>query len=223
MTSGREAPILLGRARTWTRCLPSPTGSRCWSTAASSPPARRRRSAPARAVREAYLGETGLSLLRVENPPAASYGASQALFRVDPGPSPRARGRLPQWAATAWARTTTVKGRSARMIPSTGMLTFERAGPAPPSQPRPAARHRIGPCPPRGRRCFRDLTVAENLAGPAPPPARARSLGHWPVSRGSFPRPDRNAAPSAPPRCRAGGTADAGHRAGADHQSAPGG
>ena len=41
---------------TWTRCSGSPTASRCWSTAASSPPTCRRGSANEE-VRTAYLGE----------------------------------------------------------------------------------------------------------------------------------------------------------------------
>ena len=60
---GRERPCSWW-SMTWTRFSPWPTGSRCWSTAGSSPAAR-----PGypqrRAVRRAYLGEEGADMLNV--------------------------------------------------------------------------------------------------------------------------------------------------------------
>jgi len=118
-----------------------------------------------------------LSLLRVENL-AASYGASQALFGVD---LTIAEGEVVSlMGRNGMGKTTTVKA-ICRMIPSTGMLTFDGQDlHRLPSHA--AARLGIG-LSPEGRRCFRDLTVAENLAAAARP-------GPWDIARVTrlFPR-----------------------------------
>src|SRR3981081_4464728 len=67
---------------TWTRCSRSPTASRCWSTAASSRRARRKRSAP--------IGKSALLISARRRPMADNllevagietcYGQSQVLF-----------------------------------------------------------------------------------------------------------------------------------------------
>ena len=118
-----------------------------------------------------------MSLLRVENL-AASYGASQALFGVD---LTIAEGEVVSlMGRNGMGKTTTVKA-ICRMIPSTGMLTFDGQDlHRLPSHA--AARLGIG-LSPEGRRCFRDLTVAENLAAAARP-------GPWDIARVTrlFPR-----------------------------------
>ncbi|ROU03218.1 ABC transporter ATP-binding protein [Histidinibacterium lentulum] len=118
-----------------------------------------------------------MSLLRVENL-TASYGASQALFGVD---LTVAEGEVVSlMGRNGMGKTTTVKA-VCRMIPSAGRLTFDGRDLHPlPSHA--AARLGIG-LSPEGRRCFRDLTVAENLAAAARP-------GPWDIARVTalFPR-----------------------------------
>lgn len=108
----------------------------------------------------------------------ASYGASQALFgvnlAVDEGEVVALLGR------NGMGKTTTVKA-ICRMIVSSGTLTF--AGHNLHEVPsHKAARLGIGLVP-EGRRCFRDLTVRENLIA-------AAKWGPWDLARvtGLFPR-----------------------------------
>jgi branched-chain amino acid transport system ATP-binding protein len=94
----------------------------------------------------------------------ASYGATPALFGVDltvaEGEVVALMGR------NGMGKTTTVKA-ICRMIPSAGGLTFD-AHDLHPLPSHRAARLGIGLVP-EGRRCFRDLTVAENLLAAARP------------------------------------------------------
>ena len=107
----------------------------------------------------------------------ASYGASKALFGVDleigAGEVVALMGR------NGMGKTTTVKA-ICRMIASEGRLTFAgRDLHALPSHR--VARLGVGLVP-EGRRCFRDLTVAENLLAAARPGAwdRARVTALFP-------------------------------------------
>jgi branched-chain amino acid transport system ATP-binding protein len=118
-----------------------------------------------------------MSLLSVRNL-TASYGASQALFGVDlevgEGEVVALMGR------NGMGKSTTIKA-ICRMLPSAGGLTFNgRDLSGLPSHA--VARLGIGLVP-EGRRCFRDLTVTENLV------AAARS-GYWDQSKieALFPR-----------------------------------
>lgn len=104
-----------------------------------------------------------MSLLSLENL-TASYGSSQALFGVDlaiaPGEVIALMGR------NGMGKSTTVKA-ICRMIPSEGGLRFESTD----LQTLPShrvARLGVGLVP-EGRRCFRDLTVEENLVAAARP------------------------------------------------------
>ncbi len=97
---------------------------------------------------------------------AASYGATQALFHVDldvaEGEAVAMMGR------NGMGKSTTVRC-ICRMMPSTGALMFDgRDLSGLPSHR--AARLGIGLVP-EGRRCFRDLTVTENLFAAARPGA----------------------------------------------------
>ena len=120
-----------------------------------------------------------MSLLRVRSL-SASYGASQALFGVDlevrQGEVVALMGR------NGMGKTTTVKA-ICRMIPSEGVLTFDGYDLSGLPSHR-AARLGIGLVP-EGRRCFRDLTVSENLIAAARP-------GYWDQGRIGqlFPRLD---------------------------------
>jgi branched-chain amino acid transport system ATP-binding protein len=118
-----------------------------------------------------------MSLLSVSNL-TATYGVSQALFGVDLA---IAEGEvLAVMGRNGMGKTTTVKS-ICRMIRSEGTLTFDGQDlQALPSHR--AARLGIGLVP-EGRRCFRDLTVAENLIATARP-------GPWDMARvrGLFPR-----------------------------------
>ncbi|MDF0599369.1 ABC transporter ATP-binding protein [Psychromarinibacter sp. C21-152] len=118
-----------------------------------------------------------MSLLQLHSV-AASYGASQALFGVDlevaEGEAVAFMGR------NGMGKTTTVKA-ICRMLPASGTLVFDGHDltrlPA-----HRAARLGIGLVP-EGRRCFRDLTVTENLTAAARP-------GPWEMVRVTelFPR-----------------------------------
>ncbi|WP_068109331.1 ABC transporter ATP-binding protein [Tropicimonas marinistellae] len=118
-----------------------------------------------------------MTLLELEGV-TASYGASQALFGIDlriaEGEALAVMGR------NGMGKTTTVR-TICRMIPAAGRLTFDGQDLAALSSHR-AARLGIGLVP-EGRRCFRDLTVAENLLAAARP-------GHWDLDRAVtlFPR-----------------------------------
>lgn len=107
-----------------------------------------------------------MSLLEVRGL-SASYGASQALFgvdlTVDEGEVVALMGR------NGMGKTTTIKS-ICRMLSSDGHLTFDGQDLSGlPSHK--VARMGIGLVP-EGRRCFRDLTVTENLIAAARP-------GHW--------------------------------------------
>ncbi|MEO1680327.1 MAG: ABC transporter ATP-binding protein [Pseudomonadota bacterium] len=108
----------------------------------------------------------------------ATYGATQALFGVSltvaEGECVALMGR------NGMGKTTTVKA-ICRMIPAEGGLSFDGSDlHALPSHR--AARLGLGLVP-EGRRCFRDLTVVENLRAAARP-------GHWDHARVTalFPR-----------------------------------
>ncbi|MGK7651874.1 ABC transporter ATP-binding protein [Roseovarius sp. B08] len=104
-----------------------------------------------------------MSLLRVEGL-EARYGVSQALFGV--GLEVGAGEVVALMGRNGMGKTTTVRA-ICRMIPSRGELRFDgRDLHALPSHR--AARLGIGLVP-EGRRCFRDLTVAENLLAAARP------------------------------------------------------
>lgn len=118
-----------------------------------------------------------MSLLRVENL-TASYGVSQALFGVElevgEGEVVALMGR------NGMGKSTTIKA-ICRMLPSEGGLTFDgRDLSGLPSHA--VARLGVGLVP-EGRRCFRDLSVTENLIAAARP-------GYWDQSRveALFPR-----------------------------------
>lgn len=101
----------------------------------------------------------------------ATYGASQALFGVDlevaEGEVVALMGR------NGMGKTTTIKAMC-RMVPAAGTLLFDgRDLSRLPSHA--AARLGIGIVP-EGRRCFRSLTVAENLIATARP-------GYWDMAR----------------------------------------
>ena len=118
-----------------------------------------------------------MTLLSLANVTVA-YGASQALFGIDlevrPGQAVALMGR------NGMGKTTTVKA-ICRMIPASGTLVFDGHDLSHLPSHR-AARLGIGLVP-EGRRCFRDLTVDENLLAAARP-------GHWDKERvaGLFPR-----------------------------------
>ncbi|MAQ81708.1 MAG: ABC transporter ATP-binding protein [Maritimibacter sp.] len=118
-----------------------------------------------------------MTLLSLANVTAA-YGASQALFGVDltvsEGEAVAFMGR------NGMGKSTTVKA-ICRMLPAHGTLVFDGHDLTRLPSHR-AARLGIGLVP-EGRRCFRDLTVAENLTAAARP-------GHWDRARVTalFPR-----------------------------------
>ena len=118
-----------------------------------------------------------MSLLAVRDL-AVSYGAAQALFGVDldvaEGEVTALMGR------NGMGKTTTVRA-ICRMVPSSGLLTFAGTDLSRLPSHR-AARLGLGLVP-EGRRCFRELTVDENLLAAARP-------GHWTLSavRDLFPR-----------------------------------
>lgn len=117
---------------------------------------------------------THLSLASV----SASYGASQALFDVS---LDIAEGQaLALMGRNGMGKTTTVKA-ICRMIPAQGTLVFDGHDLSRLPSHR-AARLGLGLVP-EGRRCFADLTVAENLVAAARP-------GYWSMDRvtGLFPR-----------------------------------
>ncbi|GGG81381.1 ABC transporter ATP-binding protein [Salipiger pallidus] len=108
----------------------------------------------------------------------ASYGAAQALFGVSldiaEGEAVAMMGR------NGMGKTTTVRC-ICRMLPAKGTLVFDGHDLSRlPSHK--AARLGLGLVP-EGRRCFRDLTVSENLVAAARP-------GHWDIARveALFPR-----------------------------------
>ena len=112
------------------------------------------------------------------NDVTASYGAAQALFGVSldiaEGEAVAMMGR------NGMGKTTTVRCLC-RMLPAKGTLVFDGHDLSRlPSHK--AARLGLGLVP-EGRRCFRDLTVSENLVAAARP-------GHWDMARveALFPR-----------------------------------
>ncbi|WP_308124608.1 ABC transporter ATP-binding protein [Maritalea mobilis] len=118
-----------------------------------------------------------MTLLTLENV-TASYGTSQALFgmtlSIDQGEAVAMMGR------NGMGKTTTVK-TVCRMLPAEGQIGFDGRDLTRLSSHQ-AARLGIGLVP-EGRRCFRDLTVEENLLVAARP-------GHWDLARvfALFPR-----------------------------------
>ncbi len=118
-----------------------------------------------------------MSLLTLEGV-TASYGASQALFGMDltlaEGEAVAMMGR------NGMGKTTTVRA-ICRMLPAQGRLVFDGHDLTRLASHQ-AAQLGIGLVP-EGRRCFRDLTVEENLVV-------AARRGHWDLSRvaGLFPR-----------------------------------
>ncbi|WP_284265926.1 ABC transporter ATP-binding protein [Roseicyclus amphidinii] len=118
-----------------------------------------------------------MSLLTLEGV-TASYGASQALFGMDltlsEGEAVAMMGR------NGMGKTTTVRA-ICRMLPAQGRLVFDGHDLTRLASHR-TAQLGIGLVP-EGRRCFRDLTVEENLVV-------AARRGHWDLSRvaGLFPR-----------------------------------
>ena len=104
-----------------------------------------------------------MSVLRVEGL-TASYGASQALFGVDL--SVGAGEVLALMGRNGMGKTTTIKA-ICRMLPSEGRLIFDGHDLSGLPSHR-VARLGIGLVP-EGRRCFRDLTVTENLIAAARP------------------------------------------------------
>ena len=118
-----------------------------------------------------------MSLLTLENV-TARYGAAQALFGVDLSLS---EGEvLALMGRNGMGKSTTVK-TICRMLPAEGRITFDGQDLSRLSSHQ-AARLGIGLVP-EGRRCFRDLTVAENLIVAARP-------GPWDMARvgALFPR-----------------------------------
>lgn len=107
-----------------------------------------------------------MSLLRVEGL-TASYGSSQALFGVDLEVG--AGEVLALMGRNGMGKTTTIKA-ICRMLPTDGRLDFDGHDLSGLPSHR-AARLGIGLVP-EGRRCFRDLTVTENLIAAARP-------GYW--------------------------------------------
>ena len=109
----------------------------------------------------------------------AAYGASQALFGVD---LELAEGQvLALMGRNGMGKTTTIRAIFALTPPSSGTIRFAGAdifG----RPPHLVARHGLGLVP-EGRRCFPNLTVAENLAVAARP-------GKWTLPRitALFPR-----------------------------------
>ena len=118
-----------------------------------------------------------MSLLNLEGV-SARYGAAQALFGVD---LTLAEGEvLALMGRNGMGKSTTVK-TICRMLPAEGRISFDGHDLSRLSSHQ-AARLGIGLVP-EGRRCFRDLTVAENLIVAARP-------GHWDMARvgALFPR-----------------------------------
>jgi branched-chain amino acid transport system ATP-binding protein len=111
-----------------------------------------------------------MTLLTLENV-TASYGSSQALFGIDltiaEGQAVAMMGR------NGMGKSTTVK-TICRMLPAGGRLVFDGHDLSRLSSHQ-AARLGIGLVP-EGRRCFRDLTVEENLIV-------AARAGHWDLER----------------------------------------
>ena len=118
-----------------------------------------------------------MTLLTLESV-TASYGASQALFGMDltlsEGEAVAMMGR------NGMGKTTTVRA-ICRMLPGQGRLVFDGHDLTRLASHQ-AAKLGIGLVP-EGRRCFRDLTVEENLVV-------AARRGHWDLSRVAslFPR-----------------------------------
>jgi branched-chain amino acid transport system ATP-binding protein len=124
-----------------------------------------------------------MSLLRVSGL-TASYGSSQALFGIDldvgEGEVVALMGR------NGMGKSTTIKA-ICRMLPCGGSLTFDGQDLISLPSHR-VARLGLGLVP-EGRRCFRDLTVAENLIAAARP-------GYWDIARVAelFPRLEERGA-----------------------------
>lgn len=118
-----------------------------------------------------------MTLLTLQNV-SASYGSSQALFDVNLSASEGEVTAL--LGRNGMGKTTTVKS-ICRMVPIAGEITFAGQNLAHLASYQ-AAQLGIGLVP-EGRRCFADLTVAENLIAAARP-------GPWDTKRvtGLFPR-----------------------------------
>ena len=148
---------------TWTRCSASPTASRCWSTAASSPPTRPSKIKHERGSAQGLPGR-GRRDARGRATCETAYGRSQVLFGISPRDRQR-RGRDP-------ARPQR-HGQDHHRALDHG----HHAGRAPAPSPSKAGRfnglpsYRIAQAGlglvPEGRQVFPNLTVRENLVATA--------------------------------------------------------
>ena len=200
---------------TWTRCSASPTGSRCWSTGASSPAARPTQIRADPEVRRAYLGEEDrMTLLLEVDDLQAAYGASQVLFGVDlaigAGEAVTLLGR------NGMGKTTTVRSIMG-LTPTSGTIRFggrriERDGAGP---------HRAGWASrwcPRAGRSFPISRVRENLIAFAANRGAVRRRGRR-ARLELFPAPGRARRQHGQPALRRR-AADARHRPRAGDQPA---
>src|SRR5215510_12278112 len=165
----------------WRRCSHSPTGSRSWCTAASSPPAARRRSGamprcakPISANRSRRMADA--SLLEVGNIETC-YGLSQVLFgmslAIAPGEMVTLMGR------NGMGKTTTVRSIMGLTAAMAGSIRFGgreiRGLPA-----YQVAKLGIGLVP-EGRQVFPNLTARENLVATAA--NRAGAAEPWTLAK----------------------------------------
>src|SRR4029450_4818791 len=166
---------------TWRRCSRSRTGSRSWSTAASSPPAARRRSGPMpRCARPISASRSrrmaDASLLEVANIETC-YGLSQVLFgmslAIAPGEMVTLMGR------NGMCKTTPVRSIMGLPAAMAGSIRFGgreiRGLPA-----YQVAKLGIGLVP-EGRQVFPNLTARENLVATAA--NRADAAEPWSLAK----------------------------------------
>src|SRR5437588_10644613 len=173
---------------TWRLCSRSPTGSRFWSMAASSPRVRRRQSGPTqRCARPTWEMRTrprmADMLLAVEDIDTC-YGLSQVLFRMSlamaPGKMVTLMGR------NGMGKTTTVRSIMGLTPALAGSIRFDgrqiRGLPA-----HAVAKLGIGLVP-EGRQVFPNLTARENLIATAA--NRGRAAEPWTLDKvcALFPR-----------------------------------